>query len=394
MGNLSQDEHFSALLNTPISSSKRAQNQQRTTSCTEEAVGSHESLPLSATTSNIRLESQTQHNVQRHASLTERLPQHEISRASVKLPNSSKGENAPPPVCAKLKEKKEVKTTRPSTKPPLECAPTLSGIDCVRLRRYGTGEHSQGGLDGEDSDFPDEKLLVSFDSCNALATLRDGPRDRHRNNVYPVRRARVRPWQPALNAAKSPSNMPDRFVNPRFDIKHSHEGLYVNELTSKLSVQEKSFRRRTNRSDPFGPDFRIVLHNASDQTARSHRRVLRPSFVSDGQPRDDMLNRDNLRPSESPARASASGQARAWPTPSAHQEPSDGRANVPVHRSRFLGSITSESDLSLHCKRLALACDIDSANKILSQVSSTFRTQSAPFATQAWPTAISPGLPM
>ena len=47
-------------------------------------------------------------------------------------------------------------------------------------------------------------------------------------------------------------------------------------------------------------------------------------------------------------------------------------SHVPVYTSRFFGAVNPEMGQSLHAKRLALACDIDLANRVVSPSPSAY----------------------
>ena len=194
---------------------------------------------------------------------------------------------------------------------------------------------------------------------------------------------------------RTPTTTPDRYVNPRTDSTNSRERSILSHHASKLTPQEKTYRRRTNRSDPFGPDLRFRPDSSYLQSSQSHQRMMRPSHTDDitmnGSP---VLRRGNRSSTISGRTTTSNSSRRTRRRPSTQHETIDGRLDVPVHKSRFLESVNPESEESLHAKRIALACDIDPANKILGFAKSMYDAQDERPFMSFWPSSIPPSNPM
>ena len=249
---------------------------------------------------------------------------------------------------------------------------------------------TQGILDGGDTEQPTEDLSQQLSTSSRISGPAksspsiSGCRNRLRSSQVMCSRT---------HALQVPTRIRERFINPRPDSANSHERLILNASPSTLNPLEKTLRRRTNRSDPFGPDIRVALRGPIERPPRQRQRAIRPSRTSDIQTTaatsDRILRRHQRSSTVSSLHMNGNG---AWTSRyiNAQQDHLDARASVPVYTSRFLDKAATESDTILHIKRLALACDIDLSSKILSAPSSMYEVPLAQHSTLFWPESIAP----
>ena len=212
--------------------------------------------------------------------------------------------------------------------------------------------------------------------------------------------ARLRPSQvyPRLGFIdQTPTQKLDRFVVPRHDSVRHKELLLLNSPIARLSTLQRPTRRRTNRSELFSPEVRAEPVQPDDRVADENVRIIRPSRV--GQGLVNVLHSDPVlfvenRVGNSLFRGTGGARNPSVLNSSTATDRSDTRSRVPVYSSRFLDSVTPASDHNVFVRRLALACDVDVANRVLKPSPSCYDSQAVRAAAPFQPRDVSPGSPM
>ena len=165
----------------------------------------------------------------------------------------------------------------------------------------------------------------------------------------------------------------DRFIAPRIAQPLFRERLAITRPVASLTPQEKMMRRRTGLSDPFSPNMRGVQPPSDQRRNLQYRSPMQPSRTRATDLEVLALRSDPMINSHRQVSFGAAWNIGGSAVTNAldmggfsAQRPSNGvDNNIPRFTSRFLEAMAPEADLDLHEKRLALALDIDLANRVL-----------------------------
>ncbi|KAI9741170.1 MAG: hypothetical protein M1834_002883 [Cirrosporium novae-zelandiae] len=195
------------------------------------------------------------------------------------------------------------------------------------------------------------------------------------------------PNRRCYSGTKSSFSTPDRFIPKRSPYSDSASNLRTSKPIHKLSSDEKLHRKRNSHADPFNTKSSRYkdIHQVLFTTGRHPRRPSGyhfPSFTSVTAPRaNDIAFTGRKISAGSIWNVGGSNAAVHGP----YLGVSDGRGgyigsgtNAPMLVSRFFDIETKEDDLLRHEARLAFACEIDQASRILQTTCTQLNTKKTP----------------
>ena len=196
---------------------------------------------------------------------------------------------------------------------------------------------------------------------------------------------------------ETPTKQKSRFITPRQDQSAVREAFVMSKPPSSLQGLEKALRRRTNRSDLFGPEPHAASQSRASSPNRCQRRTFRPTRVDDVREvvnTSALFGRSNRAISNVPAQDV--GRTSLWNFQQipVHTDRSDLRPSIPVYASRFHVNSSPRNEFDIYTRRLALACDFDPANRVFNPSPSMYDVQSQRQFLPFKASHISPGSPM